>query len=403
MNPAPGKGPQEKQDAPLPLRDWILLPMVSVLTIILIAGSTEFTARKLFTSSKTGYERCEVLDDLATGVRGIPNSVCWEKAPESPLIEYRFNSCGHRAGIECGPKAAGSYRIVTVGSSLALGQYVRQDGSFAALLPKELTRRTGRQVEVYNEGIGFGFSHSTVLRFKDAIDAQPDLILWILTPPDISRGGEVLPHSKPDPGVGLSLLQRERRRLRAAIASNSVRGAFAELFKYSRTDMMVRHFLYESQSETLKSSENGHDDEHGYLLAETSAAWQDYLGRFEKDAAEIEGQSKAAGIPIAAVLVPARAQATMISAGRWPSEFDPYKLDDKLRSIVTRNGGVYIDIVPDFRLVPNPERGYFPFDGHPNEKGHKLIAMLLAGELTKGSVPALTALYTPETRSAEKR
>jgi len=34
---------------------------------------------------------CLVLNDTATGVRGIPNSVVLGKIPESPLIEYRLD------------------------------------------------------------------------------------------------------------------------------------------------------------------------------------------------------------------------------------------------------------------------------------------------------------------------
>ena len=373
----------------LPRRDWVVLPLIGMLTIVLMMGSTECIARRMFAASKTGYERCMVLGDPTTGARGIPNSVCWEKAPETPLIEYRFNRCGHRAGMECGPKPLGTYRIVMIGSSVALGQRVQREESFAALLPKELTRRTGRTVDLYNESMGFGFSHSMALHFKEVVAAQPDLVLWILTPIDVSRGTDIVPRGNTDPGAGLNFPEKAWRRLRAGLASKSIDGSAAELFDYTKTAYMLRHFLYLSQSETLKSLLIASDDEAGYLRAEPSTAWQRFLTQFGRDAEDIEEQAKLAGVPFAAVLVPSRGQAAMISAGEWPIGFDPYKLSDELRSIIVSHGGSYIDILPDFRKLSNPERLYFPMDGHPNVEGNAVISSMLANELTSGRIPAL--------------
>lgn len=380
------KGAREE---PLLQRDWILLPLISLLTISLMLGSTELIARRMFGASKTGYERCMVLDDPTTGARGIPNSVCWEKPPEGPWVEYRFNGRGHRAGVELRPKAADTYRIVLMGSSMALGQYVRREETFAALLPGELTERTGRKVELYNEGMGFGFAHSATLRFKDVLAAQPDVILWILTPPDISRGAEVKPRGNPDPGAGLNFPQKTWRRLHAALASQSIESGAADLFSYSKTAYMLRHFLFESQSETLKATFISSDSEAGYLKADPSAAWRNLLKNFESDAAAVQGEANSSGVPFAAVLVPGRGQAAMISTGEWPAGFDPYELGKQLRSIIVSHGGFYIDILHDFCRLPNAERFYFPMDGHPNAEGHSVISSMLARELTAGAIPAL--------------
>jgi hypothetical protein len=88
----------------------------------------------------------------------------------------------------------------------------------------------------------------------------------------------------------------------------------------------------------------------------------------------------------------------MISVGEWPADYDPYKLDEEVRAIIESHGGIYIDILPDFRAVPNPERHYFPVDGHPDAAGHAMIAGMLAKELTSGAVPALKA--SPVSQSA---
>jgi hypothetical protein len=93
----------------------------------------------------------------------------------------------------------------------------------------------------------------------------------------------------------------------------------------------------------------------------------------------------------------------MISLDEWPAGYDPFRLDNELRSIVTRYGGIYIDILPEFRSIPNPEQYYFPVDGHPDSEGHAMIASFLAKELTGGAVPELRADMQPKAPQEAER
>jgi hypothetical protein len=215
MNDSDPVSLENKKEAKLPRRDWILLPMISLLTIALLAGSTELIARRLFSESKTGMAKCMVLNDPATGARGIPNTSCWGKSAEGPWVEYSFNNSGYRAGMAFGAKQPGTYRIVMTGSSVAVGDLTQRDKTFAALLPTELTQLTGRKVQLYNEGMGWGFSHSVTLRFNDVLKEDPDLILWILTPMDVKRASLVLPTADLDPWSGLSPAEKVWKRLQA--------------------------------------------------------------------------------------------------------------------------------------------------------------------------------------------
>jgi len=134
-----------------------------------------------------------------------------------------------------------------------------------------------------------------------------------------------------------------------------------------------------------------------------SAEWQSRVAQFEIPAANVLAKAKAAGVPLAAVFVPNRAQAAIISKGDWPPGYDPYKLNQELRSIITRYGGTYIDILPDYQTIPEPEEGYLSVDGHPNAEGHKIIADLLARELTSGAIPALKSTAQSQVASAQGR
>jgi hypothetical protein len=385
-------------EAKLPRRDWILLPLISLLTIGIIASSTEVIARRVFGGSTTLMKNCMVMDDPSTGPRAIPNTVCWEKIPESQLVEYRFNSCGHRAGMECLPKQPGTYRIVMTGSSLALGEAVQRERTFAALLPAELSQETGRKVELYNESMGWGFPRSVSLRFNEVLAAKPDLILWILTPGDIEGASLIVYSSNAEIRLqgSLSLMERAWLHMKSAFTSESYKAAASELFNRTRTSLLLRHFLYQSQSQYVTAYQMVSDEEGGFLKADPSASWREHLKQFDADAADMEGRAEAAGVPFVALLVPIRAQVTMISMGKWPARYDPYRLDDQLRSIITKHGGIYLDILPDYRDIPNADRGYFFVDTHPNAEGHKLIAELLAKALTSGAVPALRVATQPQ-------
>jgi hypothetical protein len=387
------------KDAKLPLRDKILLPVIALLTVSLLLVSTELIARRMFTDSKTGAERCLVFSDASTGVRAIPNCVCWEKKYENRPVEYRFNSSGYRTDIEFGPKQPGTYRIVMIGSSTAMGAEVQVENSFAVLLPAELSKRTGRKVELYNEAIeGWGGTpHNIALRFNKALAVQPDLILWVLSPGDIIRVGELLPPGGYKPRSSLSLRVRVWQFIKSAFSRNSLNKAIVASLDHSRSAFLLRHFLYRSQSLYVRSYLLGDGGKAGDEEAATDSVLQLHLKEFDGYAADIEARAKAAGVPLVATFLPIGEQAALISKGGWPDGYDPYKWDEEMRPIIESHGGIYAGILPDFRNIPNPERGYFLVDGHPNAMGHATISTLLAKELTSGSILELKASNQPGT------
>ena len=156
----------------------------------------------------------------------------------------------------------------------------------------------------------------------------------------------------------------------------------------SATGFLLQEFVYQSQYQYVEAYLRKGDSEAGFLQSEPSAEWRNYLQYLDIYAAKLEEMAKASGVPLAVVFVPNRAQAALISMGHWPPGLSPYKLGAELRSIVVSHGGTYIDILPEFRNIPNPEQYYYPVDGHPNARGHALLARLLASELANG-VPAL--------------
>lgn len=375
----------------LPRRDWILLPLLSVLTILTLAISMQWVGRILFRSDSPVGD-CIVSDPL-TGRHGVPNRACWKKESESPSVNYSFNSCGHRAGMECGPKAPDTYRIVLTGSSYPFGWTVPREETFAALLPLELSRRTGRKIEIYNEGIigDGGIPRNLVKRFNEVLAAKPDAILWVLDPWDIDKADRNAP-TLAWQDIGAAEMVRQALAGKSLFeAIPTTLGLIRDKWVVSKAGMLIQHYIFLSQSEYLRLY-LARGAQSGFLDAEPDSDWRHRLELFNGYVADFEGQASAAGVPVIVTLVPNRAQAAMISMGQWPPGYDPYKLGEEVRDIVVSHGGTYIDILPDFRTVPNPEQYYYPIDNHPDASGHAIIADMLARELTNGSVPALRAV-----------
>jgi hypothetical protein len=298
------------------------------------------------------------------------------------------------------------FRIVLVGSSIGLGASTRSEDTFAATLPADLSKRTGRAIELYNETIAGipGLPQSVARRFQDVLTTKPDLVLWEVGRWDIKETLTPLP-SIVAPTGQQTPLEVAWLRLKEDIAVHKLHPAPSDLrsfviaikgvFDDSSTALMLQHFLYESPSIYVKHSLTP-DEFAGYLKAAPSPAWQARLQAFDADVASVQAQAVAAGVPLAVVAIPSRPQAEMISMEEWPAGYDPYKLDDELHAIVVRHGATYIDIFPGFRTISSPGQYFIPVDGHPNAGGHAIISRLLADGLSGGAVSALRATSPPQ-------
>ena len=295
-------------------RDWVLLPALGLLTICLMAVSAELLSRRFYPVTQVGFQNCFATNDPTGDAAVKPNSVCWEQTAESTLkAEYRFNSRGHRAGTELNPKPPGIYRIVLIGSSITQGLFVPRDKTFAALLPEELSIETGRKVEVYNEATGGKFrggsypTQNSAQHFDQVLAAQPDLILWVITPTDIMNAGT---KENADSPVTGSLREDPRSATGSAkprsiwneITASIATGTFGERLKSrwedTRTSIVLKHLLIasESQDEYIKSYlRNG--DNANFLKTEPDSKWQTQLQYFDTELAEIAGLANPDGHP----------------------------------------------------------------------------------------------------------
>ena len=170
---------------------------------------------------------------------------------------------------------------------------------------------------------------------------------------------------------------------------------------YLRTAVLLRHTLYKSQSQFLRSYLVG-DAVSGYMKTEPTELWQKRLKLFDSYAASISAQAKAAGIPLVVVQLPSRAQVIMAATGDQMTGYDPYALNRELKAIVTSHGAVYMDGLPGYSGTYDVDQVFQLADEHPNGEGHKLMANELSELLTDGTISALKAAPGAQSPEAQK-
>lgn len=388
---------REPADTRLPRHDLVLLPLLSLLTIAGLIGGAKAVARKLYPHSNDDFS-CVAGDDKRPALpHGNPGADCWLENRDSPVMEYRLNACGHRTLGICGAKTPGTYRIVVVGSSFGAGESVPVEKDFAELLPGDIAERTGRRIDLYNQSM-FAEYPAVLSKHLDEVLAQkPDLILWNLTLYDLPGppANDIHPSRA---SMGLSPTQKGLHYLKMVFAPDSTFATLQNLIhqmleKHSRGRLMVllQHFLYLSDSRYLAASLS--PSTHSYLLMATpSALEQTTFPQFQSQVASVLGQARDAHVPVAVVLLPDRVLADLLSSGDKEPGWDVYRLDGRIREVVTANGGIYLDVLPRFSEIPDAGSYYFPIDRHPNERGHRLIAEFMADALTDGRIPALATV-----------
>lgn len=370
-------------------RDWILLALCSVGTVLGLCALWVATVRITVPNQEFTDEPCMILDNPNMPVLGRPNTSCSPVLHEIGKIEYRFNGCGHRTDLPCGPAPPGTFRIVVLGSSMVEGAGVAVEDTFVSRLAPMLERATGRKYDAYSAGMVGSSPRGVLLRLDEIFPLKPDFVLWPVTVFDLDhvnlRTFGVSGKQAPD----------ERRPREQLLGTPSVRpkdeSGWAGIYNRaedSRYVFFLKHFLYQSPSAYESHYGSPGDPASGgefagYIEKNPPQSWREHLEDFEFYFRQIASKLKQRGIPLTVVLLPDRIQAGMISTGRWPAGESPYALSSRLEPIVRRYGAGWFDILHDFRRVPDTQRLYFPVNGHMNLEGHKVLAKVISQELAK--------------------
>jgi hypothetical protein len=133
----------------LPRRNYVLLPLIFVATILVLLGGGEIAARLAYPQAD-GPEACECL--TPTGFRYHPDCVSYSKVWGGPWVTHWSNDCGYPGVVSCAPRPPGSLRVVAVDSSTTRGALVNYPDTFAACVSSVLSESCGPLVDFQNLG-----------------------------------------------------------------------------------------------------------------------------------------------------------------------------------------------------------------------------------------------------------
>jgi hypothetical protein len=363
------KNPQEPTPWRLPRRDYLLLPLLCLVTAVCMLGIAEAASRIAFAQHEK--DACMIADPVL-GTRFKPNYVSHVKSAEGPWVTNRYNSCGFRTPQPCGPLPPGDVRIAVLGSSIAQGYLVPYHDTFAALDGEALSRNCGKSVQFQNlASIGYIWQRLAI-RAHDALALKPDAAVIVVVPFDLQQ-------SEPTSGDAVHAVAMRpgpMKRLESVLKSSRAVVA-AQHYLFGRPDLYVPLYLH-------------YGDRADFLRPPFTQLWQDRLANFDRLMAGIAREYKAADVPLLLVFVPERAQAAMLADHAAPPGVNPYAFGQAIGRIAARHGIDYLDLSTDFADIPDAASLYYPVDGHLAASGDAVLAHDLIPALVH-DVPALSA------------
>jgi hypothetical protein len=328
------------------------------MTILLISICAESLSRQIWPEQVD--DPC-IYHSKLLGERHRANCVMQLKNVEGPWVRYQTNACGYRGTAFCGPKQAGTMRIVILGTSAAFGLYVPSDEFFADRAAPELSRIWGRPVEFENLGdIGFDWSRNDAL-LNEVRSLTPDAVFLVLTPFDLNR---------------MDTLQAYRTKQTGLPVEQKPIWTWTDMrlfVRQSRACYMAQHFLLRDQSFFFRSFAR-YADPFDVSRVPSPPLVQERVARMDMMVKRLTGALDDAHVPSYMLALPNRIEAGLISANVAVPGMDAYAFPKRMREVAERHGMNYIDLVPDVRATPKSEELFYAVDGHANAGANALMS-----------------------------
>lgn len=364
----------------LPRRDFFLLPLISLATVLMLWGGAEIAGRIFFAES--GREVCVVKGSSPQRMKA--NCISHRKAAEGPDVEMAYNDCGYRTRESCRARAAGALRLALLGASTAQGFKVPYDQSFGARLGRAMTRACGRPVDVQNMAIPGYELIDSYLRMDEALALKPDAVLFLFGPYDIeaiSSPARLAARDHPE-----LLLRKTTKHPHQEARARPLFKRLVDLTADSRALVMVQHFLY-SDRQTYVKLFMMYGDKADYVRPPFTPLWQKRLSILDMLLDGMAAKAHAAQVPLVDAIAPTELQVSLAAGDKRGAG----AIDKRLTEIAAKHGVVTADGLPAFGQVASPSEVFYPVDGHLNGDGHALLAESVARKLTDGSVAPFAA------------
>jgi hypothetical protein len=365
-------------EARLPRRDIVILPMLSLLTMAVCLMVGEAVSRHYFVYNT--QDSC-LIDKADVTARHMPNCTTRLKAAEGPWVTNQYNECGYRTKESCGPKPKGSIRIALLGSSASEGLFVAYDQTFAARAASDLTRISGRPVEIQNLGRAGCDPVCVYHQTGEALALKPDILILAIDPYDIRhleleqmtyRDMPIQRRPQVDPTADIydPLMSMK------AFITRSTSIVAAEHFLFQNTAIYDRVYLH-------------YQDNADYLRAPFSPLWEKRLAAFQVLLTEMARKSSAAHVPFVLIEIPSLPQAALARENSLPVGVDINAFNQRLKQISSQLGVQFIDGSAAFKHAPELNKLFYVTDGHLNGEGHAYVSQWLVEQLIKEQHVAL--------------
>jgi lysophospholipase L1-like esterase len=266
-------------------------------------------------------------------------------------VPIRVNALGARGPEVSATKRPGTFRILLLGDSMTFGSGIREETSFAALLERALDARgDGRDYEILNFGTS-GYNtvqERNLLRMKGP-SLEPDLVLVGFFSNDIDPfrfAGQIDP----------------RHRLLVKI-KEAVRENFRLYpFLHGRLQRLRQRFApSNADAQTLSGESPGFDEAIAAL-------------------ADIRDLAAGYGARVLVVLIP--------KLKGLDGDYPLARFDADFLAACAARGIPAANLLPHFRGEDASKLWLRPDDGHPNERGHEILATGIYREMEKAGALA---------------
>jgi hypothetical protein len=376
--------------ADLPKHDYVLLPLISVLTIVILFSVAEGLTRWIWPEQK--FNSCEI-DDAVNGTRFKPNCSARVKNAEGPWTTYQYNDCGYRGQTSCATKPPGSARIAIIGSSVAQGLYVPYEQTYFGRLASDLNRTCDRTVDIQNLGVLNVSPIDTYRRIPEVIGLKPDVVLYLVAPFDLEKQIDPKALAERDAPA------RTNGSPAVTLARSPMKRFQEEVIK-GRSVLVAQYFLFENK-ETFLRVYLLYGDKADFLRQPFTAAWQKRFAEMDVLIGGMADELRKAGIPLVVAAVPSRAEAALLSTRPPPPNVDPFAFGQRIDEIATQHGAAYVDLTGAFSKIPDAQNMYYVVDGHVAAEGQAVMARAISRKLQDGTIPAFSKCSPHE--NAERR
>jgi hypothetical protein len=356
-------------------RDYFLIPALILATALGMFGAAEIVTRILWPAHES--RACIIIDKLDLP-NPKPDCTYQTKVAEGPWVTYHFNSCGYRTYDSCGPKPAGTLRVVLIGSSIAEGMNVPFEQTFGQRTARAIAKATGRKVEVEDTAFEGVSPLEAYRRLGSALALKPDLIIFAVAPFDLEeRSDPVQFAARNDPNATFS-------KQSATFEVSPIKRLQVILMNDSRAILMAQHLLF-TNTDTYVRLSWSRGDKTDYLRDTLTPRWQARFDDFSVLMKDMSDRVHQAGVPLILFAVPSHQIAALLTTQQRPPHSDPFAFGRNVCQVAERVGVACVDATPDFSKVPHSDRLFYLVESHLNGEGNAVLARALERKCLDGS------------------